>query len=132
LQLVLVPTIHKELNGASQDLYTFRKATRASPEASPIGSKFSIDRLDRISLGLTQSDSVKAAMIIQTLIADERLGAVLKGVRLLIDDVLHHGLRAFGRQRPASDAACFAFNRRNKIDLVSFCPTKVNNSSAHP
>ncbi len=57
------------------------------------------------------------------------VGAVLEGVRHLINDLLHEGLGSLLHHSPTHETARFPLNGRDDESLVFFSPTKVNNSS---
>jgi hypothetical protein len=129
MQLTLVETVHKELQGCLQRFWTTRKAAGTSSQASQVMTQFSIIRFDRVGVGFPLRDFIHTPVIPQAIIGVKSIAVVALGLRSFVDQLLNDFLRSLPSHSKAQVAAGEAVYDRNDVDLVFFSPMKLNNSS---
>lgn len=129
MQLTMVETVHKELQGCIQRIRTTRKAAGTASQASQVMTQFSIVGFDRVSVGFPLRDFIHPPVIPQAIIGIKSIAVVALGFGRFIHHLLDHFLGSLPDHFEAQIAAGEAIYDRDDVDLVFFSPMKLNNSS---
>ena len=129
MQLTLIETIHKELQGRLQCFWAARKTARAACQASQIVAQFSVIAFDRVGIGFALGDFIHTPVIPQAIIGIKGVAVIALGLRRFIHQLLDGCLRSLPNDLKAQIAAGKPIYDRDDEDLVFLSPIKVNSSS---
>jgi hypothetical protein len=129
MQLALIETIHKELQGRFQCFWTARKTARAACQKSQIVAQFGVVGFDRISIGFALGNFIHTPVIPQAIIGIKGVAVIALGLRRFIHHLLDGCLCSLPDDLKAQIAAGKPIYDRDDEDLVFLSPKKVNSSS---
>jgi len=129
MQLALIETIHKELQGRTQCFRTAREAARTTRQASQVMTQFGIVSFDRVGIGFTLGDFIHTPVIPQVIIGFKSVAIIMLSLGSLVYQFLNGFLGPLPNHLKAQIAAGETIYDRDDVDLVFFSPIKLNNSS---
>ena len=129
MQLALIETIHKELQGHFQCDWTARKTVRAARQASQIVAQFGVFGFDQVGVGFSLGDLIQTPVIPQAIIGIKGVAVIALGFRRFIHHLLIGCLCSLPDYLKAQIAAGKPIYDRDDENLVFLSPINVNNSS---
>lgn len=120
MQLGMIETIHKELQGRFQCFWAARKTARAARQASQIVAQFGVIGFDRVGVGFALGDFRHTPVIPQAITGIKGGAIIVLGLRRFIHHLLDGGLCALPDELKAQIAGQPIYNRDDQ-DLF-FCP----------
>ena len=113
IELMLVPSVNKQLYMGCQGLQTARKTTGATHQAGQVVTKLGVSSLDTVGLGLIRTHFVACLGVMQFEIDMILVAEILLGRRFR-DHVLRDPLVTGGNHTPTQETAAGPVHKCNR------------------